>query len=448
MYAALMLICAVIAIGLFWLGRSRDRRIYVLAGALFGLLAIGFFSLLDFWGEFLWFKALGYSDRFWTSFTAMLGLSLTGCVFGALLSWGLSRFMPSRQLFSRRLALFLGAFIGLLWGYNHWQVLLTFIHAATTEAVDPFFSRDAGFYLFSLPWFDGLHTLLLLLTLLMLAAGASQFLQISRNRLEIQSSQDMPDVDGEFRALHIYGFCFLLVLALGTFLERYHLMYSEMGVVNGPGWTDMHVRLPMYWVNIVFFLALGVLLMVSSLRERFRGRFQSRGMDQFRSHLAVLASGAGLLVAFLFLTLNLVPNTLQWLRVEPNEITYERPYIKHNIRFTLQAFKLDQVEERELPASEEFNSAMVERNTNIFENLRLWDWRALEAVYGQFQEIRLYYEFSDVDIDRYTFDDSYRQVMVSAREMDLNNLPEHRSGRRPAQLDRGCLHHVAALPLQ
>ena len=88
MYAALMLICAVIAVGLFWLRRSRHRRIYVLAGALFGLLVIGFFSLLDFWGEFLWFKVLGYSDRFWTSVTAMLGLSLAGCIFGALLSWG------------------------------------------------------------------------------------------------------------------------------------------------------------------------------------------------------------------------------------------------------------------------------------------------------------------------------------------------------------------------
>jgi len=424
MYAALILLCAAIAVGLFWFGRSRDRRIFVLAGALFGLLAIAFFSLLDFWGEHLWFKSLGYNERFWTSITAMLGLSLAGCLFGVLLSWGVSLLMPVRQLFSRRLALFLGALIGVLWGYNHWETLLKFIHGVNSGVVDPFFSRDAGFYLFSLPWFDGLYDLLLLLALLMLLAGASQFLQVSRTRLDVQNTRDMPDLSEEFQAIYIYGFFFLLVLALGSFLERYHLLYSEMGVVNGPGWTDMHIRLPMYWLNIVFFLALGSLLLITPLRERLRQKLLRRGLDQFRSHAGLLASSAALLGAILFLTLNLVPNTLQWLRVEPNEISLERPYIKHNIRFTRKAFKLDQVEEREFPASEEFTSAMIDRNRNIFENIRLWDWRALEAVYDQFQEIRLYYEFQDVDIDRYTFADNYRQVMVSAREMDLSNLPE------------------------
>lgn len=109
--------------------------------------------------------------------------------------------------------------------------------------------------------------------------------------------------------------------------------------------------------------------------------------------------------------------------MEPNEISFERPYIAHNIQLTRHGFGLDRVEEREFAAGEELTPETVEANQNVFSNIRLWDWRALDSVYEQFQEIRLYYEFLDVDIDRYRIDDSYRQVMVSARELNLENLP-------------------------
>lgn len=109
--------------------------------------------------------------------------------------------------------------------------------------------------------------------------------------------------------------------------------------------------------------------------------------------------------------------------MEPNEITVEAPYIAHNIEFTRRAFKLNAVEEREFPVNERFTQRMVRDNRGTFDNVRLWDWRALTSVYEQFQEIRLYYDFQEVDVDRYSFADNYREVMVSAREMNLENLP-------------------------
>ncbi len=81
------------------------------------------------------------------------------------------------------------------------------------------------------------------------------------------------------------------------------------------------------------------------------------------------------------------------------------------------------MEDKEFPAADTFTRSMVANNQSIFNNIRLWDWRALDDVLQQFQEIRLYYEFNDVDIDRYTYDGQYRQVMVSAREMEVDNLP-------------------------
>ena len=118
-----------------------------------------------------------------------------------------------------------------------------------------------------------------------------------------------------------------------------------------------------------------------------------------------------------------LPALVQWLVVKPNEITFETPYIAHNIEFTLAGFKLDTIEERHYPAQPTLERDALQNNQNLLSEVRLWDWQALDAVYTQFQEIRLYYEFVDVDIDRYQIGDRYRQVMVATREMAQENLP-------------------------
>jgi uncharacterized membrane protein (UPF0182 family) len=117
------------------------------------------------------------------------------------------------------------------------------------------------------------------------------------------------------------------------------------------------------------------------------------------------------------------PQLVQWLVVKPNEITFEIPYIAHNIDFTRKAFGLDRIEERQFEANARLTRAAAADNEHLLSEVRLWDWRALDAVYKQFQEIRLYYEFVDVDIDRYQIGDRYRQVMVSARELSQRALP-------------------------
>jgi hypothetical protein len=138
----------------------------------------------------------------------------------------------------------------------------------------------------------------------------------------------------------------------------------------------------------------------------------------------LLASAGSLIVIIWILGLSIIPGLFQWLRVGPNEITFERPYIENNIKLTRYAFNLNNITEKEFPVSENFTRETVNNNRATFDNIRLWDWRALDAVYKQFQEIRLYYEFVDVDIDRYKYAGMYNQVMVSAREMQASNLPQ------------------------
>jgi hypothetical protein len=425
MYNALMFLFAALAVGLLILGRKRGQKRFITLGLLIGVLAFGFFALLDFWGELYWFQAVGYAERFWITILAAGFASLAGLCIGLAVTWGLSWFIPKDKRGSRIGSRIAGGLIGLLWGFEQWQIVLKFLHAVNTGTIDPIFGQDVGFYLFSLPMFDAVQTLLLLLSLVMLAAGAAQLVGLSGGRLEIrQDLIEIRDLGKEFRAISVFVAFFLFVLALKAFLGRYHLLYSNFGVVDGAGWTDAVIRRPMYWLTALSCLVLAVLVLWTRLRSGLQSVLQRRGLRANEAQAAVLGLAALAAGLVWFLGLNAAPKAFQWLRVEPNEITYERPYIENNIAFTRKAFKLNQVEERQFPVSETFTSDMVERNTNIFENIRLWDWRALDAVYQQFQEIRLYYEFRDVDIDRYTFGDSYREVMVSAREMELNNLPE------------------------
>ena len=213
------------------------------------------------------------------------------------------------------------------------------------------------------------------------------------------------------------------VVAWGQYLKIYHLLYSRWGVVKGAGWTDVHVRLPAYLIAVTVTLLLGLLPLVPAVYSRLERRL--RRLPLFTENAALIAIGAPWLGIFTiwFLALGVAPVLVQWLRVQPNEITLEAPYIANNIAFTRRGFKLHNVEAREFSVSPSLTQETLSNNQYLLSEVRLWDWRAIEAVYKQFQEIRLYYEFADVDVDRYHTAHGYRQVMVSAREMKLANLP-------------------------
>jgi hypothetical protein len=194
-------------------------------------------------------------------------------------------------------------------------------------------------------------------------------------------------------------------------------------VVTGAGWTDVHVRWPAYLIVAAVTLFVGLLCLVPAVYSRLARLFQRRRLFTENSALIVLGVPWLGIFGIWFLVLGVAPVLVQWLRVQPNEITLEAPYIANNIEFTRRGFKLHNVEAREFSVSPSFTQETLSNNQYLLSEVRLWDWRALEAVYKQFQEIRLYYEFADVDVDRYQTARGYRQVMVSAREMKLANLP-------------------------
>ncbi|MFW6310336.1 MAG: UPF0182 family protein [Prolixibacteraceae bacterium] len=419
MYTAIFLLFLALAIFLIYRGQKSKSKSLIIAGALIGLVTLLFSGFMDFWGEKLWFDELGYNDRFWTVWLTKIGLFIgafiTGGAYVYLLTFSLKK---GRQKLIRYLAVFISALLSGFWLYAEWETILKYIFRVTTDVSEPVLNLQTGFYLFVYPFLELIFSTFLSLTIIALIASlATSFKTQQNGDSNITLKEDFIKNKSLFTSAGIL----LIVLAFGKFTDRYGLLYSTEGVVSGPGWTDDNIRLPMLLIIAILTAFAGVIMMIPSARRRFSALFSKN--KRFAGPQEIIMIPAAVLILWA-VTLSLIPSLFQWLKVEPNEITVERQYIENNIEFTRKGFHLNKVEEREFPVSEEFSKQTVESNQNLLNNIRLWDYRALNAVFKQFQEIRLYYEFNDVDIDRYTIDGNYNQVMISAREMQIRNLPQ------------------------
>ena len=419
MYFSILLVWFAAAAALVARGLIRQRRAVLVGGVLLLVAEVLFFALLGFWGEMLWFDAMGYANRFWTEVLVKAGLALFGGVVAVLFAGGLF-WRPSRtpKAFAAAtgvVAAIFGAFVA----EASWDTVLLFWHRVSFGIKDPVFGFDVGFFLFTLPLLERLFLFFLVLLVL---CGIAQLVL----RMAVAGKSGLRSIDSLLQGiagpgqdhrpwLYLVGTA-ALVFAGMNLLNAYHLMFSTRGVVTGPGWTDLHVRLPGYYGIAIVLLLLGAATLTFPLWSRWTKRSGFFSARRLRGPLAGLA-------VLWFLTLVVAPEMAQWLYVRPNEVSVEKPYIARNIKLTRLGFALDDVEQKEFPVSDKFNEATARRNQKVLDQVRLWDPRALEAVYRQFQEIRLYYEFIDVDIDRYTIDGNYRQVMVSPRELALDNLP-------------------------
>ena len=418
MYTLLFILFAALAVYLIYRGQKSRKTSVTALGIIIGLLTLFMTWFMDFWGEKLWFDQLGYNERFWTVWLSKIGLFagafLAGGLFVYLLTYSLKE---KRQKIIRYIAVFSSALLCGIWFYSNWELILKYLFRISTDVTDPILNMNSGFYLFVYPLLEMVYSTLLVLSII---AFAASFLTSIRTEEGKNSNYILREDASKNQSLFLSAGIILLVLAFGKFIKRYGLLYSEEGVVSGPGWTDANIRLPMLMIMSIITAIAAIIIMIPGLRNSIAGIFtRNRKVRGLQAMFIIPAITFSLWI----IALAVLPALYQWLKVEPNEITVERPYITHNIEFTRKAFHLDKVEENQFPVSEKFSQDVVSSNRNLLNNIRLWDYRALDAVFKQFQEIRLYYEFSDVDIDRYTIGNAYNEVMVSAREMEPSNLP-------------------------
>jgi len=414
--------------------RSALRGLLLPAAILIGLWTI-LRSFGSLWVEWLWwhedlkqgdtFRRLLEAEWGWGLAFGMLTLILT-----ALNLW-LARNRTSGDIARqpRLLARVVGSVVLLLaaqsgfgFGARHWPQILLWQHRQPFGLIEPIFNKDAGFYVFTLPLMERIVSWAMGVIVLNMIGVAVVYLLRAAGRFGLQPT-GMP---GQFRLVaapaadngefwnrllthqSILGAGLFLLFAIQAQLSIWGLMFSSRGVVYGPGWTDVHVYLPAYRV-LIGALIVGALLLVRAAL--------AHGLS---ATMTAIQRGLALVAAVWLIGLNLVPGIVQRYKVSPNETALEIPYIRHNMAFTRQGFGLmdGQVDARDFPPLAKLNPAKLEADSLTLKNMRLWDWRALELTYDQNQSFRQYYDFYDVDIDRYAVDGTIRQVMLALREMN------------------------------
>jgi uncharacterized membrane protein (UPF0182 family) len=406
--------------------QPRKRKLLWIgaAGVLGGLIAVSVgVSWLVKW---LWMAQLGYETIFWRLWSTRLilfigafGLTLAYCWgharrllrSAAMPQPGEAEWSPNRmgledyQSTVRQLRAPLMAFSGLaavVFGFifsGNWDTFFRFYWSQTVAQTDPIYQRDIGFYLFRLPLYELFQNSALWLTLVVLAAVVLGYTSVGAvQRGANRQWLVRPPV---LRHLCLTALPLLACWGWGYYLDRFELLYGQGGVVFGAGYTDVNVVTICLTIMVVASVGLGVVIGLTMLLNRMR----------------LLLFGAGSYLGLHALIIILVPGVVQLVVVKPNELELETPYLQHNIAFTRQSYGLDRIDTRDYPALEELSFAEVMQHDRTLRNIRLWDWRPLIQTYRQMQEIRLYYHFYDVDVDRYHLDGDYRQVMLSAREL-------------------------------
>jgi uncharacterized membrane protein (UPF0182 family) len=386
-----------------------------------------FRQALELYTDWLWFQEVGYSQIFTKilSFKTILAVASGGLL--ALLIYsnlklaavtragarfsGLENIieLPPPELIEplfKRLLVPGALLLGLMaapQALGSWQLFALFLNPSSFNLNDPQFGLDVGFYIFRLPALTAVyHWTIFALTLSLLATAAIYLLY---RGIEYTPRGIFLTRRAKTHLLILLAL-WLLVKAAGYHLDTFELLYSTRGAAYGASYADTHASLPTLRVLTFLALAMAGVCLAQIYREGFR----------------TLLLGIGGLVVVHAVGLNVFPTLLQRFRVTPNEIAAERPFIERTIKFTRLAFGLDKIESKEFPAEERLSSADLKRHESTINNIRLWDHRPLLATYGQLQEIRPYYKFVDVDNDRYVIDGTYRQVMLSARELSHEHL--------------------------
>jgi uncharacterized membrane protein (UPF0182 family) len=404
---------------------NGGRRFPTLLVTAFALV-VGGPWLAGFYADWLWFGETGYQAVFLRSLSAQGTLGLT--VMGVALAWLFLNLRPALKRITRRawvvntpegprsvaveagsmrvigyaLAAVAAGLVATV-AATQWESWLFFRHATAFGVRDPILGRDVGFYVFKLPFLQLVQGLMMTAVVMGAIGAAAAYAVTGMFGIGGRGPFLRGAVQTHFALL---AAAFFAVLAFGAWLRIPALLIQSSGIIHGASYADVHARLPALRVLMAAAVAAAVLCVVAALRGRLR----------------LIAAAAGLYGAAL-LGGEIYASLLQRFVVAPNEQAKETPYLLHNIEGTRAAFALQAVAEREFSGDRVLTGADIAANAATLKNVPLWDHRPLLDTFGQLQEIRTYYDYVSVDNDRYTINGEYRQIMLSARELNSESLP-------------------------
>jgi len=409
-------------------GKRHWRRWLVLSLI---ILLIGAARALTIYVSALWFGSLGYSSVYWYIFRSKIMLFAVFAVLTLLILrgafWLLERAFGSHTLARRTIILnnqpvsfsparfvrpvawvisVIGALIFGLSMKGAWQKFALYTHRVAAPEIDPIFHKPLDFYLFTLPVYDLLSGWLMGMTVVIfLATLVYSFLTISQQTAGITAAARRTSLTPISLALALL----LFALAFNTWLSRFPYLWEDHQTFTGVTYAEANYFLPALLIVCVALIVAALTAMVNALTTK---------------SLRVLMIAVALPIAVYIVGALIVPAYVTSFIVKPNELERETPYIQHNITATRRAFGIEGIEQREFDAENSVAALDLEANHATLDNIRLWDWQALHDTLRQIQAIRTYYDFSDVDVDRYRAGGQSRQMMVAPREIKVENLPE------------------------
>src|ERR1035437_2920622 len=391
---------------------------------------------IDVYTDSLWYDSLGFGSRFWYVFG--LGWTLFG-VFAVLTLailrgslYLLERWFRVDALVPRRIIVnkqpvdfnpakllrpigwILSIIFAIVYGLelsSDWQAWVLYFHQPVTLTADPIFGKSVGFYLFSLPiyeivagWLTSIAIILFVASVVYAIAAIVPAPTATGEKIEFSgfSKKAYAVVSA------VVGILFLVV-AVRTMLSRYAYLWTDHSSFSGITYAEANYLLPGLTIAAISLAAAAIILFVNALTRK-GGR--------------LLIAAFALPIVVYFIGCVIVPAYVQSFVVKPNELDRETPFIEHNIAGTRAGFNIENVKVHDYAADTTPAAFNLAQNRSILSNIRLWDWNALQDTLRQIQEIRTYYDFPDVDVDRYRIGGEMRQVMIATREMDVNKLPE------------------------
>ncbi len=399
------------------------------------LLVFSISGIVALYTDYLWFSALEFKEIFTISLFAkiifFIVAALSFFIFAAINLWIASKFQVSKISF--KIGISIIALLSLFQGLSAsaaWLTFLQYLNQVPFGLQDPILGKDVAFYVFSLPFFLVLwrfvFAAVIITTIVVLLYYLYNIIisfftpQVDPNTNTVYKSfnfwQEISKVKkSAMTHMAILFSLIFLLLAARHYLERFLVMYSESGIVVGAGYTDVVIFIPVVKFLMVFAIFVAILFYIWIF-------FFSKSQKIGKRHLVIFV--LVLYVAFVVVGQSIIPQIVQSLKVSPNEINLEKPYLENNIKFTKIAYGLD-VEERDFDVEQTLDANVIDKSSETIDNVRILDYRPLTQTYKQTQEIRLYYDLSGIDIDRYSINGKYTQVMLAPRELDQNQIADN-----------------------
>jgi len=301
-------------------------------------------------------------------------------------------------------------------GSAQWNMVLSYLNQHSFGSTDPVFGKDIGFYVFSLPFYLFVREQLLIILLFAALVTVIWYVKDGGVQIigELVVAEDRPTslpkvkvADNVGKHLLVLAGVLILLAAWGYHLKAYSVLYSTQGPAFGASYTDVSIKVIVYRLltGLSFLMSLFVIY------------------NAFRLKIKLLLICTGIWVGAIAVFATGLPILVQQFVVKPNELAKESPYIAYNIDFTRRAYNLNNIKEVDFEVDNNLSAEDIKNHEVTIQNIRVWDERPLLQTYRQIQSIRLYYDFNNVDVDRYMIDNQYRQVMLAARELVVDQLP-------------------------